>query len=95
MLTSKRLQCPCCGYFTVDSDDEVIVDICEVCFWQYDATAHGQPERNTGANHISLKRARENYRQYGVCKPEFKHMIREPWEEEFPEKSTSLNKETK
>ena len=27
-------KCPCCGYFTIDSDDEVIVDGCEVCFWQ-------------------------------------------------------------
>lgn len=31
--------CPCCGFYTVDSEDEVIVDICPVCFWQYDNIA--------------------------------------------------------
>ena len=35
----KRKICPCCGYYTVESDDEVIVDICDVCFWQYDVVA--------------------------------------------------------
>jgi hypothetical protein len=79
-----RLQCPCCGFFTVDSDDEVIVDICDVCFWQYDVIAHKQPERNIGSNHISLNQARENYKEFGVCKKQFKHMVRQPLEEELP-----------
>jgi hypothetical protein len=79
-----RLHCPCCGFFTVDSDDEVIVDICEVCFWQYDVIAHEQPERNIGANNISLNQARENYKKLGVCKKQFKHMVRKPVEEELP-----------
>ncbi|WP_139998819.1 CPCC family cysteine-rich protein [Paenibacillus paridis] len=74
----KRLQCPCCEYFTVESNDEVIVDICDVCFWQYDAVAHDQPDRNIGANHISLTQARKNYKEYGVCKQKFKAMVREP-----------------
>lgn len=84
-MDAKRLVCPCCGYFTVESDDEVIVDICEVCFWQYDVVAHELPDRNIGANHISLNQARENYRLFGVCKPQFKHLVRTPQEEELPE----------
>lgn len=83
-----RLQCPCCGYFTVVSNDEVIVDICDVCFWQYDKVAHNKPDISIGANHVSLKDARENYRRYGVCKPEFKQHVREPLEEELPENNT-------
>lgn len=79
-----RIQCPCCGFFTVDSVDEVVVDICDVCFWQYDVVAHEQPERNFGANHISLNHARENYKTFGVCKIQFKHLVREPFEEELP-----------
>jgi hypothetical protein len=74
----KRLQCPCCEYFTVESNDEVIVDICDVCFWQYDAVAHDQPDRNIGANHVSLTQARKNYKEFGVCKQKFKDMVREP-----------------
>lgn len=32
-------RCPCCGYLTIDDTNEVIDDICEVCFWQYDEVA--------------------------------------------------------
>ena len=81
----ERRQCPCCGYFTIDSDDEFIVDICKVCFWQYDAPAHKHPDISIGANHISLNDARENYRKFGVCQPEFKNMVRSPLLEELPE----------
>jgi hypothetical protein len=80
----ERLQCPCCENFTVESDDEVIVDICDVCFWQYDAIAHELPDRNIGANHISLTQAKENYRQFGVCKKVFIHMVRGPLDVELP-----------
>ncbi|MFF2910549.1 CPCC family cysteine-rich protein [Paenibacillus sp. NPDC057934] len=80
----KRLKCPCCEYFTVESDDEAIVDICEVCFWQYDIVAHKFPERNIGANHVSLSEARENFKKYGACKKEFKHLVRETLKEEHP-----------
>jgi len=44
-------KCPCCGYFTIDSDDEVIVDVYEVCFWQYDEIAHAHPEICIGAEY--------------------------------------------
>ncbi|WP_379178530.1 CPCC family cysteine-rich protein [Paenibacillus sp. GCM10023252] len=76
---------PCCSYFTVESEDEVIVDICEVCFWQYDVAAHNKPERNMGANYISLNQARENYKKFEVCKIEFKANVRKPLEAELPE----------
>ena len=32
-------RCPCCGYLTIDDTDELITDICDVCFWQYDEVA--------------------------------------------------------
>ncbi|WP_231515224.1 MULTISPECIES: CPCC family cysteine-rich protein [unclassified Paenibacillus] len=80
----KRLQCPCCCNFTIESKDEVVVDICDVCFWQFDVVAHAKPDINIGANHISLNQARENYKQFGVCKLQYKNMVREPLEEELP-----------
>jgi hypothetical protein len=69
----------------VEQDDEPLFEICEVCFWQYDAVAHDKPDTMKGANRITLKQAQENFRQYGVCKPEFKNKIRAPLEEELPE----------
>ncbi|OWR31429.1 glycosyltransferase [Saccharibacillus sp. O23] len=85
MLNAERMACPCCGYFTIESDDEVIVEICEVCFWQYDFVAHKYPDRNIGANHVSLKEARENHQKFGACKASVLSHVRAPEKEELPE----------
>ncbi|TMV49907.1 hypothetical protein FE783_10025 [Paenibacillus mesophilus] len=45
-----RVQCPCCDYFTFDSIEDALFEICEVCFWQYDEVAHDRPKVNIGAN---------------------------------------------
>ncbi|TMV43347.1 glycosyltransferase [Paenibacillus mesophilus] len=79
-----RVQCPCCDYFTFDSIEDALFEICEVCFWQYDEVAHDRPKVNIGANHISLDHARENYKKYGACEERFKAMVRMPLNEELP-----------
>ena len=80
-------KCPCCGFYTVDSDDEVIVDICDVCFWQYDVVAHEHPEISIGPNGLSLNEARINYKKYGACKKQFANtkFVRRPLDDELPE----------
>ncbi|TCM97906.1 cysteine-rich CPCC protein [Paenibacillus sp. BK033] len=83
--SGNNIQCPCCGYFTIRSDDEVIVEICDVCFWQYDLIAHERPHISIGANKLSLNEAVKNYKRHGVCKVKKKHLVREPIEEELPE----------
>ena len=45
-------RCPCCGYLTIDDTDEVITDICDVCFWQYDEVAQNMPDEIIGANQV-------------------------------------------
>ena len=79
----KRIQCPCCGYFTIDGEDEVIVDYCEVCSWRYDLPAHEYPDKVTGYNRISLNNARNNYKLFKASKEEFlgTNRIREPFSE--------------
>lgn len=52
-----RTKCSCCGFYTIDSDDEVIVDICEVCFWKYDAVGHEHLEEIIGSNSVLLNDA--------------------------------------
>ena len=66
-MTSK-IQCPCCGYCTIESDDEIIVDICDICLWQYDEVAHDNPDKISGANKISLNEAKENFLRFGISK---------------------------
>lgn len=81
----RRKICPCCRYFTIESDDEVIVDICEVCFWQYDEVAHNESDTLRGANHATLNKARKNYRTFGACEQRFIDNVRKPLTEELPE----------
>ena len=80
----KRLVCPCCGYFTIESDDKVIVDICEVCYWQYDAVAHNKPDSIKGANDVTLNEARKNYKEFKACEKRFINKVRNPIPEELP-----------
>ena len=83
----RRIQCPCCGNFTIDGEDEVIVDYCEVCGWRYDLPAHEYPNMIIGYNGISLNEARSNYKLFKASKEEFlgTDRIRNPLPEELPE----------
>lgn len=76
-------RCPCCGYLTIDDSDEVIVDICEVCFWQYDEVCQENPDRVTGPNHVSLNTARKNYKLFGAVEERCIPWVRPPREDEL------------
>ena len=82
----KRIQCPCCGYFTFLDDDCYYFEFCEVCGWQFDLSSHLKPD-SIGANHISLNDARENFKKYGVSKIRLlgSDDVRPPLKEELPE----------
>lgn len=79
-------KCPCCGFYTIENHDEIITDICDVCFWQFDIVAQQHPEKSIEANKISLNEAKGNYKKYGACKKEYadKKLVRKPLNEEFP-----------
>ena len=76
-------RCPCCGYLTIDDWCEVITDICEVCFWQYDEICHDNPDRITGPNRVSLNTAKKNYKLYGAVEERFAELVRPPKKEEL------------
>lgn len=82
----KRIQCPCCGCYTIEDDGmDVICDICPVCFWQYDWVAQKYPNKSIGPNRISLEQARINYKKFGACRDDIKEYVRLPLWEERPE----------
>ena len=83
----KKYKCPCCGYYTFESDlgDGPLFDYCEVCSWQYDPVAHTKPNIEIGANHISLNEARVNYKIFGAIKEKYIGDSRSPFKEELPE----------
>lgn len=71
-------RCPCCGYLTIDDSDEVITDICEVCYWQYDEVSQSSPLKCIGPNSVSLVQARENYKKFGAIEERFIKFVRKP-----------------
>ena len=77
------IRCPCCGYKTIDDTIYPIVDICEVCFWQYDEIAQTFPDNIVGPNQVSLNEAKNNYISYGACEYRFINLVRPPLKEEF------------
>jgi len=79
----KNLQCPCCGYYTIIEH----FDICKVCFWQFDLSAHNRPDKVSGANRITLNEARKNYKKYGASEEKWtgEEHTRPPLPEELPE----------
>ena len=80
----KKLKCPCCGYYTIDGSDEVITDICQVCFWQYDAVAQENPDRVIGPNHgVTLNQAIENYKKFKASSACVKEYVRPPREDDY------------
>lgn len=73
---NNMIKCPCCGEMTIDDSDFPIVEICEVCYWQYDVVAQRNPDKIIGPNKVSLNTARENYRLYGACEQRFINQVK-------------------
>ena len=77
------LRCPCCNCLTIDDKMCPIVEICEVCYWQYDETAQDNPNKIIGPNSVSLNDARYNYKKFGASDYRFKNHVRRPTYEEI------------
>jgi Cysteine-rich CPCC len=60
---------PCCDHLTLDEAPSGTHTICAVCSWEDDRVQFRDPDYPGGANKVSLRQARENYRQYGVSEP--------------------------
>lgn len=85
MRIMKRRVCPCCGFYTVENDDVVCFDICEICSWQYDEVAHDKLDTMKGANAVTLSEARNNFKSFGASEKRFIGKGRKPFPEELPE----------
>lgn len=87
MTEVRNIKCPCCGYFTIVHDYEIIVEICDVCGWQYDIAGQENPNKATGPNKVSLNEAKRNYKQHKVSDIRFlaNNWTREPLADELPE----------
>lgn len=62
---TPRHQCPCCDYVTLPERGNYL--ICPVCFWEDDYTDVDNLDSHSGPNHLTLRLARKNFRQFGAC----------------------------
>ena len=76
----NKTKCTCCGFSTID--DDVISDICPVCFWQKDFYQEEHIDDNSGPNLVSLRKAKECFKTFGAIEERFKKYARPPLEGE-------------
>ena len=62
------LPCPVCNHFSFEVLGDW--DTCPVCGWNSDPVQESMPDDSTGANSVSLNRARQTYREIGAITPE-------------------------
>lgn len=77
-----RYPCPCCGYLTFGEEPGGTYVICHVCFWEDDFVQFRDPDYRGGANKVSLKEARENFKVFGAVEPDKVQFVRPPKPEE-------------
>ena len=80
-----RFPCPCCGCITFPAPpSQAPAYICPVCFWENDLFLSGEEEPSDQNHGITLRQARENYRQTGTCDPRLLPYVRKPLPGELP-----------
>ncbi len=56
-MADEKFKCPCCGEATLEEQDAYC--ICDKCGWQDDPDQTKNPDLPTGANMLSLNKAKE------------------------------------
>jgi hypothetical protein len=69
-------ECPCCANLTLDERDAY--SICPVCFWEDDPGQAVDLDDENGANSVSLRQARANYKSFGASEESMKKNVRKP-----------------
>ncbi len=71
----KFESCPCCGYKTLEERNAW--NICKVCYWEDDGIE--DLDVRSGPNRMTLRKAKENYKEFGACEKRFiQHTEKEP-----------------
>ena len=72
---TQRFLCVCCGYRTLDEKPPGTFQICPVCYWEDDGV-QAADESAAGANAVSLRQAKENFRSIGASDPKHQAVVR-------------------
>ncbi|MCD6040375.1 MAG: hypothetical protein K0R24_1664 [Gammaproteobacteria bacterium] len=80
-----KYKCPCCGYYTLESEPPGSYSLCPVCFWEDDGVQFEDADYCGGSNRVSLNKARKNFLKYGACDEEAVPYVRSPLPCEIPQ----------
>lgn len=83
MNRTNKIKCYCCGFYTLE--DNVVSDICSVCFWQKDIYQEEYIDDSVGPNIVPLRKAKENFQKFGAIEKRFENFVRPPLREEIDE----------
>ncbi len=75
-----KYTCACCGYKTLFSNE--MGEICPVCHWEEDYDDGSDPFHFSGANHLTLYQAQENYKMFGCFNRKMIKHARNPHDDE-------------
>ena len=73
-----KYYCPCCGYFVYDYKAAAKFGICPICYWENDPVQKADINLEGGANELSLKKARDNYKNIGASDAKYLDSVRAP-----------------
>ena len=79
----RKFPCPCCGYYTLDDKADNTFQICPVCYWEDDGVQLNDIDYKYGANNVSLREARTNFKKYGAIEKQFLKFVRLPKQDEL------------
>jgi hypothetical protein len=80
----RRYACPCCDFLTLSEPPTGTFAICPVCRWEDDNLQFEDLDKEGGANAVSLRQARQNFRLHGVSDPRRRERARPLRPEETP-----------
>ena len=66
MKHTDKYTCPCCGYKTLN-ESAGHYDICLICFWEDCPIQREHVDADGGPNHVSLRQAQKNFKDFGAC----------------------------
>lgn len=78
-----RYSCLCCGFRTLTEPPPGTFEICPVCYWE-DDNVQAADDTALGANDVSLRQAKENFRRTGASEDRHQSQVRAPRSEELP-----------
>jgi hypothetical protein len=80
----RRYPCPCCDFLTLTKPPTGTFQLCPVCRWEDDNIQFADLDYEGGANQVSLREARENFRRFGKSDTNLTGEVRPPLPEEYP-----------